>query len=1055
MINNNLIPPKPSNVTWTDEQWRAIFLTGQNILVSAGAGSGKTAVLTERLTRKILNGTSLNELIVLTFTKDAASTMKERLRKSLQKEYQKDANPFIYEQLQLIDTSHIQTFDSFTSDIVRQNHFLIGVSKEINNLDKQLETIKIEEFINEVIDDLFEQENKDIKLLADSYTLKNTDKIIDGVKNIIKNIELIVDYKEDYFLKFFNDHMVEQNLSLYDSVILKHIEKLEEVIETIGRVDDLVIDYSDKLAKHFDSILNIRGSLDYEEIYTICKKRKPASTSKIDEDIKTRLEIYKKVLKKECETICDLTSLPRESLKTEYVKTKPYVEAYLLITHEVLKKMAHYKKKINSYTYMDIAKFAVKIVKENPEVLNSFKNNTKEILVDEYQDTSDIQEELIQLIANNNLYLVGDVKQAIYRFRNANPLIFTEKLEQYGKGDGGVVIDLTYNFRSRNEVLENINQIFTGLMEKKFGGVDYEGNQKLSFGNVRYNSAPKPNNYQYELLTHDIKNEEIGYPNFTKHEVEAFIVGLDILNKMKTHQIFNLPTATYRTPTYKDFSIIVSNKAIYKTFENVFKYLGIPLIKSESSTFIRSEEVVFIKSVLECAYAVMHPEETTFDYKRSLLSILRSFVLEIDDTTIHEMYTNSNFELKNYLPELDKLLLKYAFSLDTKSLPEIINMIYNDFDIYYKLIKVGSVVEREKKLQYLYQKSFEFNQLSILDFIEYLNYIYKDANLDIDYNLPKSDADGVTIITIHGSKGLEYPICYFCDLDHRFNLTDTRDAVAVSNKFGIILKYPDLEFGLTDTFMKDLFKEKYIEEEISEKIRLFYVALTRAKEKFVIVSPIVKPRKLKDDFKSLYDILNYSLNETETFGKNFNLYEYKEFTKDYYYIKKKDNLPKVENKKEYKQINQEVEVINYTRASKKMLELSNNDALEVLELGTKFHNVLENISIKNAKLGYYDSYLEYNIVKNFLNSDFIKSLEIINEYHEYAYFDNLGHKSIIDLVLETNDKMYIIDYKLSDIDNPHYLEQLSKYKEYLQTITTKEIEIYLYSLFKKEFKKLN
>ena len=156
MINNNLIPPKPSNVTWTDEQWRAIFLTGQNILVSAGAGSGKTAVLTERLTRKILNGTSLNELIVLTFTKDAASTMKERLRKSLQKEYQKDANPFIYEQLQLIDTSHIQTFDSFTSDIVRQNHFLIGIPKEINNLDKQLETIKIEEFINEVIYDLFD-----------------------------------------------------------------------------------------------------------------------------------------------------------------------------------------------------------------------------------------------------------------------------------------------------------------------------------------------------------------------------------------------------------------------------------------------------------------------------------------------------------------------------------------------------------------------------------------------------------------------------------------------------------------------------------------------------------------------------------------------------------------------------------------------------------------------------------------------------------------------------------------------------------------------------------
>ena len=201
-MNNVMIPPKPSNVTWTDEQWQAIFLTGQNILVSAGAGSGKTAVLTERLTRKILNGTSLKELIVLTFTKDAASTMKERLRKSLQKEYSKSKDPFIFEQLQLIDISHIQTFDSFTSDIVRQNHFLIGLPNEINNLDQQLEQIKIEEFINEVIYELFEEDNEEIKLLADGYTLKNTDKIITGVKSIIRNIELIVDYKEDHFLKF-------------------------------------------------------------------------------------------------------------------------------------------------------------------------------------------------------------------------------------------------------------------------------------------------------------------------------------------------------------------------------------------------------------------------------------------------------------------------------------------------------------------------------------------------------------------------------------------------------------------------------------------------------------------------------------------------------------------------------------------------------------------------------------------------------------------------------------------------------------------------------------
>lgn len=1054
-MNNIMIPPKPTNVTWTDEQWQAIFLTGQNILVSAGAGSGKTAVLTERLTRKILNGTSLKELIVLTFTKDAASTMKERLRKSLQKEYSKSKDPFIFEQLQLIDISHIQTFDSFTSDIVRQNHFLIGLPKEINNFDQQLEQIKIEEFIKEVIYELFEKEDEQIKLLADGYTLKTTDKIVSGVKSIIKNIELIVDYKEDYFIKFFKEELIDKNLKVYDLVILKHINDLEEIIENIGLLDDDATSlYCDKLKTHFEEIFGLKDNLDYELIYDVCKKRKP-TRPKMDEELKQIVEKYQKQFKTECEKICKLTINDKESLKTFYLQTKPYVDAYLKVTHEVLKKMKEYKKSINSYTFMDIAKFAVEILKENEKVLNDLKNNTKEILVDEYQDTSDVQEELIQLLANDNLYLVGDVKQSIYRFRNANPLIFTEKLEQYSKGIGGIVINLTYNFRSRNEVLENINTIFTGLMDKKFGGVDYVGNQKLSFGNKRYNLIEKPNDYNYELLTHNIKDEEIGYPNFTKAEVEAFMIGLDILNKIKTHKIYNLCNATYRDATYKDFSIIIASKAVYKTFENVFKYLGIPLIKSESSTFIRSEEVIFIKSILECAYSKMHPELTNIDYRKSLLSVLRSFVLEIDDTLIHEMYTDQNFELKEYLPELDSLIVKYAFSLDTLSLPEIINMIYNDFNIYYELIKVGSIVEREKKLQYLYQKSFEFNQLSILDFIEYLDYIYQDANLDIKYDLPKTDVNGVTLTTIHSSKGLEYPICYFCDLDHKFNLSDTKDEVSVSNKYGIILKYPLENEGLTDTFMKTIFKENYIEEEISERIRLFYVALTRAKEKFVIVSPVVTDRISKDKFNSLYDILNYSLSTLPNNEIKMNLYDYKEFTKDYYYINKKDNLPKVERLKEYSKINQEVEVVNYTRASKKMLELTDSSSLEVLELGTKFHNVLENISIKDAKLGYYDSYLEYNIVKNFLNSDFIKSLDIINEYHEYAYFDDLGHKSIIDLILETNDKMYIIDYKLSNVDNPHYIEQLSKYKEYLKTVTNKKIEIYLYSLLKKEFKKLN
>ena len=212
------------------------------------------------------------------------------------------------------------------------------------------------------------------------------------------------------------------------------------------------------------------------------------------------------------------------------------------------------------------------------DICNKFKYNTKEILIDEYQDTSDIQEALIQLIANNNLFLVGDIKQSIYKFRNANPRLFSQKLTDFGNGINGKVIDLTSNFRSREEVLSNINNIFTPLMEKNYGGVDYTGKQRLTFGNEAYNSLPKPNEYNLEYLSYGMEE----YKDFSKIEIEAFTIGFDILDKMDKYQIYDKDLKNYRKAKYKDFSIILSSKKVFKVFENIFKYLGIPLITTES-----------------------------------------------------------------------------------------------------------------------------------------------------------------------------------------------------------------------------------------------------------------------------------------------------------------------------------------------------------------------------------------------------------------------------------------------------------------------------------------
>ena len=185
-----MIPKKPDNVIWTTEQWNAIYDKGCNILVSAGAGSGKTAVLTERLTQKVLDGVSLNELIVLTFTKDAASTMKERLRKSLKKVYEKTNSKFVYEQLQIIDVSHIQTFDSFTSDIVKTYNYLLNIPKNFKVFDNQYHEIIKREITEKVINNLFEQNDPNILLLANTYTLKNSDVLANAIVNILKKIDI-------------------------------------------------------------------------------------------------------------------------------------------------------------------------------------------------------------------------------------------------------------------------------------------------------------------------------------------------------------------------------------------------------------------------------------------------------------------------------------------------------------------------------------------------------------------------------------------------------------------------------------------------------------------------------------------------------------------------------------------------------------------------------------------------------------------------------------------------------------------------------------------------
>lgn len=1055
-----MIPIKPENAIWTNEQWKAIYEDGHNILVSAGAGSGKTAVLTERLKQKIINGTSLKNLIVLTFTKDASIEMKERLRKSLQETYLLETDEKIknhlFKELSEIDEAHIQTFDSFTAYLVKKYHYVLGLKENVEMIDENYLNQKIFQIVNDLIRKEFEKGSHGIIRLADEYTIKNMDKICDYIVTIVKKLELLVDrdsYLENYLENFYSENF-------HQKIMNGYFDEIEKILKSIYSIWNQNFEINDKKSKDYflsckeeiRFILNIyeNKKLNLEEKYRFLKQKMPVkfprSPRKSEGD---SLEI---VLDARDKTKKSLSSLEEyliyediSEITRTYDLTKDNVEVIIAIVKEACLLIDQFKCDLQAFTFMDIAKFTIRLLKENPNICQTIKNTTREILIDEYQDTSDIQEQLINLIADNNVYMVGDIKQSIYRFRNANPNIFKEKYDNYKQNIGGEVIDLMKNFRSRVEVLTDINNIFENLMTKDYGGVSYPDGHELVFGNKRYLKTSSER-YHMVNLTYDLDKLN----GYSKIEAEAFIIGKDILNRIENERI--LKNDELVNPTFKDFAVLTNSTSTHQIFSKVFRYLGIPFSLSSKSAFIRSEEIYFIKAMLECSYSLVSNEYYEKHYQMALLSLLRSFVLRKSDDEIHLLFTHQ-ITLKELDANLYEKLYKYAGMLNTSSLSEVVLTIYRDFDVYLELVKLGNIEEREQKLMYFYQKTKEFKTYHILDFLNYLDMISNDENLDIEYNQKNNSSDVVSIITIHKSKGLEYPICYLVDLDHNFNLMDVNSNFLFDPEYGMII--PFFNDGLRNVITKKLYRSKYLQDEIGEKIRLYYVALTRAKEKIIFVSPLIKDSNeelndmVKEKFRSFYDFHHalYPVFAKYTYEVDLiNLGLSKAYLQNVNTTKEIIKNKLISNNRKYQALesyNQSTLDKHYSKNIKTLLTLKE---LEMMEKGTKFHQALEIADIRNKTNPYQNS-----LVDKFLNHPFFNDKKIINEYHEYAFVDSNNTIGIIDLILETEDEIYIIDYKLKDTSDDAYLSQLENYKNYLEKLTCKKIFKYLYSIVEQNF----
>ena len=1034
----------------TAEQQLAVDKSNTNIIVSAGAGSGKTTVLKERVLRELKQGVNINNLIILTFTNNAAQEMKERIRKII------SSNPDVSEQALYLDSAYITTFDSFAQSLVKKYNYLLNTSKDFSIIDSSIINIELKNILDEILEEKYSSNDDDFKKFISDFCIKNDKELRKHILNMYKSISNVIDKNEffsTYLDTYYSDSYINATINEYEDLVFKiH----SEIVSLLEELNNETLN-EDKLNSNISNTVYFINASSINELLDSISFSLEANRGNIYTDegleIKNKISVLKKTLQ-------SYLSLPKNKLIEYYKLTKLYASVIIDILMKLDHKINLFKEQNNSYEFNDIALKAIELVKNHPDVRDEIKNNTYEIMIDEYQDTNDIQETFISYIENNNVYMVGDIKQSIYRFRNANPYIFKSKYDMYKDGINGFKIDLNKNFRSRNEVINNINLIFDNIMTDEIGGANYKSEHEMVFGNTTYDNVKTNANYDMELLTYD--NDT----NFTDDEIEAFIIANDIKKRFNNNEktiTFTNNQMTLKPLEFSDFVILVDKGKNFELLKKVLEFNGIPATIDKDISIKDEDEIHILKNIVKIILSI---RDNVFDsnFKHAFISIARSYVHKMNDDVIYEIYSNNNFK-ETVLYKKCELL---ANDVDSLSIKELLTSIINEFDIINKLITVGNVNERLTKLEYFVNNSNNLNNFgyNIDNLIEYFDEVLS-GNEDIKMSQKSEDGNSVKIMTIHKSKGLEYNIVYLPYLNSDFTKMNNNADYKYSNKYGFVIPFYDN--GIGKTYINPLYKNMEYMEELSEKIRLFYVALTRPKEKFIMINKnnpkiegcnTITYNELSN-VKSIGNIISLLKNKLSLYTTNIDtntidLTNEYNIVKDYNYKKHIGTSDKTITIKENNKIYQ---ILDNKHFSKSLNKVIDRNFKEKLDFGTYMHYLFEEFDFKNQNIDELNVDQVYKEkLLNFLNHDEVKNISDAYIYKEYEIRfikDESIYHGFIDLMLEYNDHIDIIDYKLSNIDSDEYKIQLSGYKEYIENKFNKPTNIYLYSINKDIIKKLN
>ena len=963
---------------WTKEQEQAIYEENTNILVAAAAGSGKTAVLVERIINKIINeNIDIDKLLVVTFTNAAASEMRERVLNAIYEKLENDSeNQNLQRQITLLNKASICTIDSFCLDVVR-NHFyeLDNVSPNFRIGDTtEIELLK-QEIIEEIFEKKYEEEDKDFNTLINTYTSYRDDtplkEIILKIYNYIQSnpfpekwlnekIEMFnLEGKKEEYSDFSNTVWGEELLKEVEEELIDDITALQDIEESLS-FDPELNKFWQTIRSDIDMLQTLKNNLDnWDRAYEISKNINFVTwpRKKIESSIKEEAKIIRDDVKKKLNKVINkILICDSDEAKQDIQDMYNVLDKLKYVILEFQEEFSKRKRERNIVDFNDIEHFALKILlKETEEgkieptdVAKKYKEKYIEMAIDEYQDSNLVQEYILNAVSKgDNIFMVGDVKQSIYKFRQAMPELFLDKYKNYKKiedkkQEDNLKIKLFKNFRSRENVLKFTNLIFQDIMSNLLGDIEYNQEEYLNLGaqypeekqnlNTEINiidlkeNEEEQSNVSTEDLNENVENEE-QQERIEDIELEARFVANKIREIVQNkYQIWDAKKDTYRDIKYKDIVVLLrSTSNIAPIFEQEIIRLDMPVFSDSSQEYLDSIEIQTIMSLLKI---IDNPMQDI-----PLVTVLRSNIGKFTDDELVEIRLSDKYE--NYYtcmkkakldvnPKLKDKIQRFFESIEEwrkeqeyLSLDELIWKIYIDTGYYNYVGLMPNGALRQANLKMLFQRAKQYESSNFKGLYNFINFIEKLRLSSGDLGAAKligENDDVIRIMSIHKSKGLEFPVVFLSSTGKQFNLMDLNQNILLHQEMGIGVKYINYERQVQyDTLTKTAMRNKILVETLSEEMRILYVALTRAKEKLFItglskdyekeaeniekqicrypkyldkINPILV-KKYKRYLDWIMLVYNYEKETAKNFV-NFNIYKKKELLNSFENIKKEE-----------------------------------------------------------------------------------------------------------------------------------------------------------------------